>query len=588
MIHFMTHRAHILLGVAFVAGTCLLGSCTGNEAGETPGSGDTGVDESDTGDPEPTVIACSDPPPPPPPGVASNPFPLHTVTDISIAAADCPDSQDLVIKDAVESSVIPLQVWYPSLSMGTGLPNDTSTYPLIVFEHGNTHSHHNYDGLLGLLTAHGFIVANIASGPSSTSIARSARQFCTTARLLGDEIWDGSGRLDGTVFLMGHSTGGEGAVRAAQMAKQSGVFDSAGRTLRGVIALAPACNESTTFLEQGETAFLGLQGSRDEDTPYCMFKIGDRSSGPEEFFDPPIAAPHITILAHGHRHGMFGGQSPPTALAMLLYESYLIPFLELQAFELNQHRSLFFGTGINIPPALDDPSLWPFNFLADEAPLFGSVRDISGGDFHRIVLDAFQNLDPEVSTHQGSVGWDSRSATLIENSAIELGTGPAATRALKISALAGATVTWEIVDELRPLIAHNASHLRLRLGVDPQGDFSACEPTLPFVPPIRVALKDADSSSPSLNLNDYARLRPADVHFQGGGGLMGNCEAKIALQSSVRIPLADFCDGGDLVLDELTALELTFDEDVEIIIDNIEFGQSPGDPALAGCKCYSM
>jgi hypothetical protein len=141
------------------------------------------------------------------------------------------------------------------------------------------------------------------------------------------------------------------------------------------------------------------------------------------------------------------------------------------------------------------------------------------------------------------------------------------------------SVPVQVDSQQSPPSQSQAARLLERLSV-PSTANENCVAQVQEVPPIYMSLTDETSSSQLLLLNDYADLHPSDA-FEVPNG----CRDSAPLQSSVRIPLADFCAGSDLLLDELTQVTLTFEEYTEVVIDSLEFGGSPGDPSRADCKC---
>jgi hypothetical protein len=309
-----------------------------------------------------------------------------------------------------------------------------------------------------------------------------------------------------------------------------------------------------------------------------MFWLRDHSTKPEEDFQPPTAS-RVTVLAYSVRHAAFGGQfGGVSAMGELLYEEYLLPFLDIEVSEISTARSRFFGAGLEIPPVFDDPALWT-DFDDGYPFLFGSITDRAGGQFSRLVIDAFESDGPEISTHGADVTWDPGVSVSEVDPKLAGVTGESDTKALAIAAPAESQISWTIAPELLSDIAASVSYVTVRLSV-PSTANENCVAQVQEVPPIYMSLTDETSSSQLLLLNDYADLHPSDA-FEVPNG----CRDSAPLQSSVRIPLADFCAGSDLLLDELTQVTLTFEEYTEVVIDSLEFGGSPGAPSRADCKC---
>lgn len=555
-------------------------SCTDNgqdDDGSTESDGESGETDSG-GDPG---EACADLPPLPPSSMVVT-YPEQNDGEIlQLPTADCPATADEVPPEEMEITV---QTFRPAVVDDGPWPASPFGFPLVVFEHGNGQDGTYYSDLMSLMTQRGMVVANILSDPVSFEKSRSARISCVAASLASTFAWTGTPHLSGDIVLMGHSTGGQGAVRAADDLIDIGFFDNTPDIkLKSVVSIAPSCEidslENVDPIQIGSVPWFGVQGSRDGDTDNCVFWLRDQVSKPEEGLQPPTA-PRVTVFAYNLLHRGFGGQfiSGISPLAMLLYQEYMIRFLDIELFDAWAARSRFFETGLEVPPIFSDETLWP-TFEAGYPFVFGSVTDRSGDGFSRFVIDAFESGGPGISTHGVGVSWDQQTTSVTEVDPMVPVTGQSDTRAMAISASAGSEVSWEVAPELRDDIAASASYVSLRISVPGVPD-DDCVPQVPEVPPIYISLADETSSSTPVLLNDYADLSPGDVWF----GLL-SCQDRAPFQSSIRVPLADFCAGSELLLDELSLLTLTFEQDTQIVIDSLEIGGSPGDPSRADCKC---
>jgi hypothetical protein len=174
-----------------------------------------------------------------------------------------------------------------------------------------------------------------------------------------------------------------------------------------------------------------------------MFWLRDHSTKPEEDFQPPTAS-RVTVLAYSVRHAAFGGQfGGVSAMGELLYEEYLLPFLDIEVSEISTARSRFFGAGLEIPPVFDDPALWT-DFDDGYPFLFGSITDRAGGQFSRLVIDAFESDGPEISTHGADVTWDPGVSVSEVDPKLAGVTGESDTKALAIAAPAESQISWTI------------------------------------------------------------------------------------------------------------------------------------------------
>jgi hypothetical protein len=496
---------------------------------------------------------------------------------LEIPQVSCPPQVTMIPEVAMD-----VRIHRPANVTDGPWPN--GMFPLIVFEHGNTQNGDTYPGLMSLMVRSGFVVANILSDGTSNEKTRGERIRCVATGLLTTASWSGADRIDGVV-LAGHSTGGEGAVRAAQATIQDGLYD-VDQDLLAVLTIAPSANSADSGFPLALVPFFTIQGTEDHDVEYQQFAVRDRVSRPEEALGESSGA-RVAVYAYRVRHNDFGGQDPvgmspssETELATALFEEYLIYFLHSEVYQHWPARSRFFGNGLEIPPGLT--SLWMPPF-ALQTPVFGSMTDRAGGDYNRVVLDAFEtggNL--MVSSAGGTVDWDPGVAPIQELGAVTLGADGHDTQALRLAASPGSSIRWTIPDEIRNGIASTCSYLTFRLGINPRADLDNCLPTVDIAPAIQVTLADEFGSEATLEINDFVQLHPADVFYNATKSV---CHDGFPLQSSIRLPFAEFCSITPLQLDALSELRFTFVDSADVIIDSIEFGGSPGDPSRSDCVC---
>lgn len=157
-----------------------------------PGGAGGGADTSTETDDEvgPAIGACPDLAPLPP----SQPVPSYNnISDTEVLQwpmSECPIGDDQPAADELG-----VQIIRPAQEPDGDWPVGVGSFPLIVFEHGNSHFSDNYPELMMMLATHGYVVANITSDDDATEVSRSAHIYCVTRRLFTDLDWSGADRM---------------------------------------------------------------------------------------------------------------------------------------------------------------------------------------------------------------------------------------------------------------------------------------------------------------------------------------------------------------------------------------------------------
>jgi hypothetical protein len=473
-----------------------------------------------------------------------------------------------------------IRIFRPDLS-GDWPPDPA---PLIVFSHGNGQLTNGYATLFPELNRLGFIVASVDEIENTVTETRAQHILCASRFFAND--WSDIERLNSTVVFMGHSTGGEGAILAANL-RTTLANPEDSHNLVAVLAIAPANNLNIGL--QPSIPLYTIQGAVDEDPSHSVITIFDRSF--DELLTADLSGRYMTWVygvSHQGSGGFDGTCNPDLPFNCLLdtrgnvaVREFFSRFLRWRVFGQTEFRINFAGPDADaIPEALDDPALWEeFDGIAQVYR--GYLEDSNLESGQRLILDAMEDGDVTVSTANGAISQQGTFDILEE--------GPATSLVPNVDHRTGAihaqwsgnnsSLAWAVPGEFSGAL-DGASMLSFRVAnvarvIDPATCTVDSSP-LSF----SVFMRDLDADEHSITLPDLTLvndLPEQDRRDQGAQCLMSN------FMRHVRIPLSEFCqDGVDLTSLDQVGFRFDGSTDGEVLIDSLEFTRSPFDDP-GGC-----
>jgi hypothetical protein len=549
----------------------------------------TGATETDSGGGEGT-IDCPDVKDPLPVGT----FPFVStpeVVDIQVPGF-CDDLEGMGL---VEEFSVELR--HPAVAADGTWP--TERLPLLIFIHGNQQSAGGYDYLLDPLALEGFIIANIDAPPVEEPEVRSARVICVN-RWFAAEWPERNDHLNCDVAYMGHSNGGHGVVRAADLAGNAPGAPENQLTRVAVVDIAPRGVDEEQLVGPEGVAFLSLQGSRDEQVAGGAIRNYDRVS-PEQSITASDAGKAV-VWAYHVEHDAFGGNGllepsnvPPldmgemTAKGQAIAVGYVVPFLRYAVLGEDSGLRDYF-TGEAFPPEVQVPEWWdylPGNAAGEPRIFTGFTVDQRAKEESRLQIDTLDRAVPGALTPstlgQAVTGQPPGFAAQVQvGAAMDL--APVTrhdTAAMLVTwdpSNAGGTIRWQMAG----LDLTGVTHLSFRAGTVPTIDDMTCTATAAPPASFTVALDDGVGAPTAVSTAAFAEMPEQDLGIvdnpQGGQFCVHD-----NFMRTVRIPLSQFCNE----VDNLQAVTFTFGLPMtapsgRVLIDSLELTSSPFD-AGDGC-----
>lgn len=522
--------------------------------------------------------------------------PLLTVVNFS---GHCPASDFPNLHAQFPEQLFATRVYRPDNGAGEW-PN--STFPLVVFAHGNGHRYFAYPDFFRTLNRLGFVVAAIDI-PTNTEITERGEMALCASRWFASE-WPDNDHLTSDLIFMGHSRGGKGVAIAAGL-HQTLASPLDVLALRAVLSVAPSKTGPTLSLSN-QFPFLFLQGSTDEDATHGAIPLYD-SFGIEQFPGPGAAGKWI-VWIYDIAHNEFGGHCgddpgppncngvPPSCLqtsakGLAALRSYFSLFSLWHVFGRGEFRRFFIGTDQEIPDGQDDPEFdmtdtefweeWDGQPQIYRAFVEGAA-ELSG---RRRVLDAFEDGDINMSTASGFVTAAGMVA-VAEGEATTLVNTEHRTGALHVSKMAGSTgeVRWQVPPAFRQDLTGFA-HFNIRMGNRITVlDEDTC--TVVSAPPPEFTLVFEDGGGMEFPV-DSATL-DQNVPIQDSRIVLTPQQldlcATTTYMRTLRVPLASLCAQGLVPTDiRAVTLRLPHPEALDVIVDSLEFSRSPfDDPGSCG------
>lgn len=480
---------------------------------------------------------------------------------------------------------------------------DPGRKPLLVFEHGSGgQMFDQYAHIFRPLAREGIITASIQGSSTDEPERRAARILCT-ARWFATLWPDRNERLNCRFALMGHSSGGLGALKAARM---RGPEDpTALMDLRALVGIAPREKGEGYFPAEKMAPLLLLQGSRDEQIQGDGMIIFDNTS-PEK--EPVDKFGKAIVWAYDVDHDAFGGGAAienfsgvgsdieMRAKGETLAREYVGAFLRWQLLGEDPAALRKRFTGEVVPDALDNPLWW--DYLPDApgggepAVLTAFTVDQRRWGEARLLIDTFEREVGGLSPAEPSGALVTvQPASFAEQVKIGTATNLAAGTNPDNKV---ARVDWSIFEDPEPgslawdfepaLDLDGFSHLSLRAAnVILVPDILTCEVIEPDDPiQFQITLSDG--------VHDIAIL--TDVVIPQDLGLVSYPNSDVPscvfhqFFRTLRIPLNEFCVLGPLDLSNIERLTFTFGslggpQVGSVMLDGVEFTRSGFDEGSA-------
>jgi hypothetical protein len=474
----------------------------------------------------------------------------------------------------------PLQVIELDHSGGTWLTQRTyypagissmGKLPLVVISHGWTHLYTFYDHIGHHLASYGYVVTahtnDVGSGDGSATHSASITTLDNTDYIIGEQATIGGGVLNGhidshRIVWMGHSTGGEGIVRAYIRLRRDEYtpqhFDIDDVAL--LAPIAPVAFLSRDNVHPHDVNFHMFVGAADTDTSgapisgyYQSMAIYERAYGNRQLT-------YVQGAGHADFHDG-GGSSWATGPDLIgrpathqVVRGYHLPLVELYTKANIAAKDYFTRMYEDFHP----PGIPPNVIVATE------YRDAD--DSGAFVVDDFETEhDPGLSSSGGTVTFDAGNVAEpqmreIDGSFDWTGAQPGngMTRTGSSDATWSLVLDWtlpatrfyesEIVAPARDLTNRGFLSFRACQGTrHPETD--ALDAPLSFT----VTLRDGAGTSRSIDFGNYGRLTRTYLRTGYGTGAGWGNEF-----NTVRIRLADFATDGGVDLGDVEAVRFDF------------------------------
>lgn len=639
-----------LVGALLLATGCpddLVATSDGGDTGTT-WTAPTGVDPDSggggsTGGPDPTTTGGADATGgADTTGGGTGPDPLtsdcsleyRTISGVELAFYDtftvdatslCADITSL--DESVPTGSYPIHVYRPQVIGTTDWPVDGDyRRPWIMLQHGNGQDALDYVNIISPLVEQGFVVFSADHGGVATPEWRNrADQISCNLRWV-NEVYSERAELGSCFGLIGHSSGGAGAL-VAGIERGLSQTDPVG----AVVAIAPGTppgeNDLTNLYAEANFPLLVLLGSRDPQTGIRGIESYDLISA-EEGLDQALPTPGSSQFATGEKafvwpydvsHNAFGGAiagaaNDPfneanldvmemTEKGRAVAAAYVPAFFFWQFFgggeADNPYRPRFVDD--EIPPSLEVAAWWDYLVQSEGEPLVTTAYqagDRRGIGVNRFVIDTFEE-DAPGDSYRGE-GDRAVSAGVEDTIDVKMSLYdillPASTynRAARLrwqdtGNNPEGTIDWvfSLPTSLTP------THLSFRVEnvfEDWETAAPVCQAVSTEVPlSFDVAIRSGGNGGPGL-----ARTRVEDLIVQDHEAISSSaCSVRRAMQT-VNIPLACLTPdetANPLDLDSINAVQFLFgDQDTsqsgDIIIDSVALTYSPEEASVPECAAF--
>ena len=465
-------------------------------------------------------------------------------------------------------------VCFPADAPGVTDPAQISTskqnYPLVVIVHGNGQDYTSYDFLLQHFARNGFVAASIDNRFLNGGVLvhgmhglGRANNFFEHLAVLKAKFGTA---LQNNVGVLGHSRGGEAAVKIARLNQQTG----AGNAVNAVFSLAPTDQYGKEVLALPFAApYFVLYGSRDGDVAgWSPFQtgFGDWRMSGFSLYDRASDAPKSMAFVYRATHNGFittnsdnPGDSPiPEATQKAITQAYANAFFRQHLRGEAQWQGIFRGE-------------WkPASVIATGAELYVQYREPGGktiDDFEGAVANWQASTIGGSVSHGGTLPVDPFEARLFDFSPGNPGLdtqSPHDSKGLKVRwDTIGDRLVWTIPAAHKDVSGYGTLSLRIT-----QKEASASNPANQ-PQDLRVSLKDSANNTRAIRVGSFGAVPYPDQR--------SNSDLRKSALSTIRIPLKSYtivCAGQPKV-DLQNVVELALDFSLkpagEIEIDEIEF-----------------
>jgi len=550
-----------------------------------------------TGEPEVPEEACVEPPLPP----SSIPVPsfIETYDNEVFNIVSGPEEEWIalcpktVAHFELEVDELPRPLEVQITRPGSPMEFPPGNFPLVVFSHGNGQNGQNYNELFKDFAQKGFIVASIINDGDvdSPGESRAHNLLCMAEALLDSNVtWTGTGRLDGRYVLAGHSTGGYGAVFAADSVMNNPDI-LVEHDFSSIAAIAPnrISTTSSLSLSPNTPPFFVIQGTGDGDTIGAAFSIYDRVLADILAGGVIDLAPRkVLVWAYDVEHNRYGGTDfCSSEKGTALVTTYLTGFLLAALYQDPASLDLFFpseAASPEIPSTVDDPSFWvPFEGVPQ---VYGtSQREVSPNTgFEALIIDGFEDDDINLSDaglevipshpalyHIETVNWHRTNAAVVEWQD-------------------GDTLTWKLDFDTRVALA-GATSLSFRGGAVAEiENEDECLGSVGNLPMLSITFTIDGVPYGPIDLSPYGRSALPDTRPDSScvNGITKPCDNPDVMQTTFRLPLKEFCNiSSEISLSEVDEITINFNgasnNDI-FFLDDLIIHRVPGEPGVM-CRC---
>ena len=477
------------------------------------------------------------------------------------------------------------RVWWPSATCQSGDGPPTGL-PMVVFLHGNGMTFTDHDNILSHLARNGFVVCSVGNGAhlggSNEGRAREAISYLNGMHA----FWTYRTRLTNEVAFGGHRRGGEAAITAARLLRDTPTMGHLAYDVEAIAAIAPTdgggdgSDPRENLAGDMAQGLLLIYGTHDADvrgqawgtalleperTPFAIYDRAGTESSVEGLLLPANNLSKSLMFVQGATHtGFLDGCNPLLASSLSctshrdVARGYLNAFLRWQVRGQSAFRPYLTGDAVPTRLRVDETAVMPLF----QAPPRRVVDNFEQGGW------ATNTRGGLVQTAPGIVHIAEGEARVLESSS------PHDSQVLRVRWSGQSSLLWfHIPAAVIPLVGQardvsNYGYLSFRVAQDYTDVFNSAGVDKNF----NVFLFSAGHNSQPVNTADYGGVPfPTQFSTQPLGQPLGDF-TKTAMRT-FRIPLSRFTTAD---LSDVSQIGIQFPAagpsgTGAILLDSIEF-----------------